>query len=266
LSGTTFETNLHSLVDDEIDDRKRAETLAKLALSPADTEKLVNWRQQNQLLRAAFAGVEAETVPLSLSLVPASRTPSRPLAGENKYPIRLREGRRVLAALFCGAAAVGVFALALWPAHMPAAVDVMPVASIDTSRRQIGLSAETVALLNHANTTAASYEMTSSGKGHRINLPDLSRAGFALLNVSVYDDAIGPVACGIYVSGARKRVALCAEHEIGDSRNAPDPARTDMRVWRQGETLYSVASEGRETDLRDMSEQIRSVMMTAAKP
>ena len=224
----------------------------------------MSWRRQNQLLRAAFAGIEAEAVPLSLSLVPTPHRVAQPFAGGGARLSRPGRGRRVLAALSCGVAAAGVFVLALWPVHMPPMVDVMPVGSLGGSR-QTGSSTEMTTLLDHASTTAATHGIVGEGKGRKIMLPDLSRAGFALMSVAVYDDAIGPVACGTYMSGGRKRMALCAEHEIGDAHARQDLADTDPRVWRQGETLYSVAGEGREADLRDMSDQIRAVM-SAAKP
>ena len=243
MSATSFEANLHSLVDDEIDDRRRADTLAKLTLSPADTEKLASWRRQNQLLRAAFAGIEAEAVPLSLSLVTPPRVVTWPLA-EPQAIARHSASRRFAAALACGLGGIAIFALALWPLHVPPALDATPVATIASTP-------DVSSLVRRTNIAA-----TSAGS-RRITLPDLGRAGLVLSSADVFNDTPAPVACGTYAGGGHRHVVLCAERTSGDTWPPADP-----RVWRRGETIYALAG-----DLGDatptLAAQIRAAMDAA---
>ncbi len=67
------EEDLHAFVDGELDAQRRKAISAFLAASPADHAKVEAWRQQNLLLRAAFAPVAHEPVPLDLSPVPCAK-------------------------------------------------------------------------------------------------------------------------------------------------------------------------------------------------
>jgi len=64
------EEDLHAFVDGETDAQTNAAILALLAASPADAARVEAWRCQNELIRASFAKIEHEPIPLSLSLTP----------------------------------------------------------------------------------------------------------------------------------------------------------------------------------------------------
>ncbi len=55
--------DLHAFVDGELPLDVRRDVEAYLAASPADAERVENWRRQVALLRVAFARVEAEPTP-----------------------------------------------------------------------------------------------------------------------------------------------------------------------------------------------------------
>jgi anti-sigma factor RsiW len=61
------EEDLHGFVDNEVDDERREVVVTHLSHTPADAARVEGWRQQNILLRAAFAQVSLEQVPVSLS-------------------------------------------------------------------------------------------------------------------------------------------------------------------------------------------------------
>ena len=74
------EEDLQALVDGELATQRRAAILAHLDASPADQAKVEAWRQQNLLLRAAFAAVAHEPVPLNLSIAPCAKVLAVPPA------------------------------------------------------------------------------------------------------------------------------------------------------------------------------------------
>gem|GEM_PF-1187072 len=70
------EEDLHAFVDGETDAQTNSLILAHLATSRADAARVENWRRQNDMIRAGFAKIEHEPIPLSLSLKPARNLPS----------------------------------------------------------------------------------------------------------------------------------------------------------------------------------------------
>ena len=250
MSAANFEANLHSLVDDEIDERKRADILAKLALSAEDAEKLVSWRRQNQLLRAAFAGIEAEAVPLSLSLVPTARPVARPFVATRQMPAGSGRGRRVAAVLACGSAAAAIVAIALWPVHMPPGIDMTPVATVVSARPDPSNALRQASLLAAAD--------PAHGPAN-VRLPDLRRVGFTMVGAFAADDAAGPIACGTYLSPANERVALCARRESDETWRFAEGRSADARLWHHGATTYSVAGDLKDADLLKVSDETRTL-------
>ncbi len=82
------EGDLHRLVDGLLDNGRLGEVLLHLKANAAEAARVAAWREQNELLRAAFAGVEEDPIPASLRLTPlrlrcvddARATASAPLA------------------------------------------------------------------------------------------------------------------------------------------------------------------------------------------
>lgn len=63
---------LHGFVDGEIEPHRRKAIENFLKTSPADAERVEGWRRQMQVIRAAFAPIEAEPAPASILLPPAT--------------------------------------------------------------------------------------------------------------------------------------------------------------------------------------------------
>lgn len=79
------EEDLHSFVDDEADAERGAAVRDFLAASPTDAARVATWRRQIETIRAAFARVETEPVPTSVSLPPPAR--------RSKFPCKLLSGQ-----------------------------------------------------------------------------------------------------------------------------------------------------------------------------
>ena len=68
--GIPGEGDLHRLVDGLLDAQRQGEVLLHLRGNAAEIAQVAAWREQNDLLKATFAGVEHEAVPASLRLTP----------------------------------------------------------------------------------------------------------------------------------------------------------------------------------------------------
>jgi anti-sigma factor RsiW len=75
------ETDLHALVDGELDPDHRRRVEDHLLLHPGDEALVEDWRRQNAALRAAFEPIALETPPLSL------RTAATRAAAQSQGPI-----------------------------------------------------------------------------------------------------------------------------------------------------------------------------------
>lgn len=75
------ETDLHALVDGELDPDHRRRVEDHLLLHPADAALVEDWRRQNAALRAAFEPIALEAPPLSL------RTAATRAAAQSQGPI-----------------------------------------------------------------------------------------------------------------------------------------------------------------------------------
>ena len=64
------ENDLHRLVDGLLDAGRMGEVLLHLKTNPPEAARVAAWREQNELLRAAFAGVQEDPIPTSLRLTP----------------------------------------------------------------------------------------------------------------------------------------------------------------------------------------------------
>lgn len=71
------ETDLHALVDGELDPDHRRRVEDHLLLHPSDAALVEDWRRQNAALRAAFEPIALETPPLSLRTA-ATRAAAQP--------------------------------------------------------------------------------------------------------------------------------------------------------------------------------------------
>ncbi len=101
------ESDLHAFVDGEIDPQRRAHLVAYLSQDPDAASKVDAWRGHGEKLRAAFAPVLDEPLPLSLSLT------LTPPAAANAGPTNFSTDRRRRGGLKIGFAAGLMLGLAL---------------------------------------------------------------------------------------------------------------------------------------------------------
>ncbi len=246
---------LHAFVDGETDAQTNAIVLAYLSASPADAAQVETWRRQNELIRATFAKIEHEPIPLSLSL-----KPSRNFRGDSPVqlvptaasspPVQLEEpsgsaktGDLIRLCVAIGIAfAVGMLAALITP-HLTSPLAELvenPTQSVATaadgslSTRTLGIAAL------HQNKNPAAIEIKAKdsaselspkdfdlepGLAHAMTGSDLSVTGFQI------STAVDPVACLFLATKAGEPLTLCREPVSG---TAGSPENLTFQVTEKG--------------------------------
>jgi anti-sigma factor RsiW len=78
------DADLNAYVDGETSPERRDEVEASLAAEPVQAARIETWRRQNEIIRAAFAKVTSEPLPLSHALALAHPPATRPEPGPRR--------------------------------------------------------------------------------------------------------------------------------------------------------------------------------------
>lgn len=267
LSALVEESDLHALVDGELDPDRRRKVEDHLLQHPEDAALVEAWRRQNAALRAAFEAVAQETPPLSLrgaaTRRPAPPPGQRPIetgavhwgrpSGSARSVRRLdeiRQSRRRQAivssalALVAGAAvaAAGLFAFTKFSvAPRPAVVS--PVTQGYAARAGVTFSTyaadeRAVEIDAGRREELAAWLRGRAGFGR---LPDLSGLGLRLLGGRVAPGVAGPAGFLLYQTAAGERLGLYFER-VDAGGAAPHPFGAPPRLaaieWRSGNMAF----------------------------
>jgi anti-sigma factor RsiW len=278
--------DLHGFVDGETPPAGREAILAFLSASPAEAARVEKWRRQNEALRAAFARVEAEHIPLSWLMAPAPKRrgfpckllskQERPAKPEPREPGARPSAQRslrpvsLLAAGFAfgmiaGIAASLIIARFLAPERAPAAGTSQTQGSAESDA--VFVSRTVSALLAFApppaSAQAADPTPDPAGAGQlptAMILPHLAGTGLRLAGVRVAPGESEQMFCLFYAKSLRAAVALCVEKATGlgptgfrKAGHFPSAAI----AWRQSGANYAIAGALPETELRTLAERAR---------
>ena len=236
---------LQGFLDGEIEPERRSAIEAFLKTSPIHAERVEGWRRQQQIIRAAFAPIEAEPAPASVLLPepssrraclhllrPCAEAPYAGLRTPARGPRFWRKGADAAGKLW-GAGARPLAAFAIFAAgavvavsgayfadrlHAPASsatVHTPAPASADHL-----LAARTVAALMsfkpqpRADASGTPLEKTHSAANQpSLIVPNLSGAGFTLVGMRAAPAGSGApddqMFCLFYAKAAEPAVALC---------------------------------------------------------
>lgn len=279
--------DLHGFVDGETEPGRRDAILRFLSASPADSARVDSWRRQNETIRAAFAGVEAEPLPASLSLAaPESRNgfPCKLLSGQERFAAKgkteagapakwpQRYGQACLLLLaFAGGIIVTIGAAILADRinapdrPLLSASDHMP-APAESDAIFIGRTVSALQSFAPSPTTTKSAapianSMAVGQDRSALILPNLSGAGLRLAGVRVAPSEFDRMFCFFYTKPTDVALALCVEkvkddgasgfHQIGHF-----PLSTID--WRQMGARYALAGALADAELRSLAEQARA--------
>ena len=232
------EADLHGLVDGNLDADRRADVLRRAAASPRDRALVEAWQDQNDLIRAAFAGVEHEPIPSTLDLRRPPQLHAMPLPAleVGAQPPRWRRAGGLAATIVVVTAGLaGSWFIAGRPDDPVASIALAPVVgSADLGERM--LADRTMSALAFGEIDPA----TPSGPAEpppTSSIPDLSSAGFTFLGAEAR--GISPrYVVFRYRDRADGRIAIGMAHaDIGD---VPPARREAGFTWRSGRISYAV--------------------------
>jgi anti-sigma factor RsiW len=224
-------------VDNRLDEDRRAAFLAHLADDPEEAERVESWSRQNDAIRAAFAGVANEPVPLWLRLgnVASERNGASGHAdfGEAPPPIEPKPIAHLVVPLKRRASrtkGISVALLAIIAAGslgLYASRDFLPLPGLMTDSHAAAPANSMHALLSRAADAYRTYaldpvhpvEIASTQQAQlerwlqrRISIPvqapDLRAEGWSLLGGRLAPGDFGPGACFVYENQTGERMGL----------------------------------------------------------
>ena len=223
-------------MNDRAAERTRAVKSSKpAAASPRDRALVEAWQDQNDIIRAAFAGVEHEPVPSALDLRRPPQLHAVPLSALSARPTapRWRRAAGVAATTTIVVAGLGgSWFIAGRPVEPPASIP--HAAFADTGERM--LADRTVSALAFGELDPAMPSGTAEPPPAS-SIPDLSPVGFTFLGAEARGVSPRYVVFR-YRDGADGRVAIgMARAEGADVA----PARRETGfTWRSGRVSYAV--------------------------
>lgn len=228
------DADLHGLVDGHIDPHRRADALRRAAASPRDRALIEAWQDQNDMIRAAFAGVEREPLPRALDLG-TPQLQAVPLTGVSP-PAEPKSARwRHVAATAATLAAVAAGLLGSWyVSSLPAEGARTSVARAPEVERM--LVDRTVAALAFGEPDAAAAP-TQSEPPPTTAIPDLSRSGFTFTAAEARGTSPKSVIFR-YRNSNDERIAIGATRTTEDD-SEPTP-RDNGFVWRSQHVAYAM--------------------------
>jgi len=269
--------DLHSYVDGEATLQRQTVIAAYLADAPLDAQRVEAWRRQNELIRTAFAKVEVEQVPVSLSLaqIGGRRGTAGGFAALHSIghetwtslppplPKRPRLSMARLPGAFLGGFCLGatlLFALWHWPVPDQA---VLGSLSEDGASPSIGLTRRAITALHaraaHVLGTNASASVPRSAQDKMQAAPDLSSEGWSIIGAGVIDDAQA-ISCFTY-AGGDEVLAFCVQPRLTAIR--PGLSSLDVEtagnlaIWRDSSAIYALAATVGGSSLRHLVARMR---------
>ncbi|MGJ0509576.1 MAG: anti-sigma factor family protein [Methylocystis sp.] len=279
------ETDLHALVDGELDAERRRRVQDHLLQTPEHAALVEDWRRQNAALRAAFEPVAHEIAPLSLRDA-ALRAPApaqgpietgaihwgRPGASRPAQRLDdIRANRRrqallsTLLTLLTGAAVAGLAALVIaGRSETPRPPIAAPFAQSYAGR----------AALTYATyaTDAHPVEIDSSRRSELVawlkarvgfaQTPDLSGLGLRMLGGRVAPGVAAPAGLLLYERADGARVGLYFER--AEAAGAPLPPRAGAGVtaieWRAAGFAFALVGPLSPEDMQAAAERAASAV------
>lgn len=258
------EEDLHGFIDNELVDERREVVLTHLSQTPADAARVEAWRQQNILLRAAFAQVSLEQVPVSLSCTFTPRLISVPSFTAGGSQARRRYARRLQR-----------HNLILTIAAFIAGICITLAAGFSVSRYMAGLGAAPtlrgsgLAVLATADLPtvhakeAAQTRLNVPGavEPALVLIPLLKSEGIELLRGEIRGRPDNPAHCLDFVDASATPIVLC----ISAAKLPPDGDFQSLTTfaanaiyWRESESIYALAAPLEHTRLLALAKRIRT--------
>ncbi len=294
------EEDLHAFVDGETDVQTNAVILAYLAAQPADAARVETWRTQNELIRASFAKIEHEPVPLSLSLTPTRNLRTDTLvqfapasaslrASEDTPQPTLKTGDLAKLCAAIGIAFAGGMIAALITPHFtnPAANfspnrSSPPAATMAADLPIQSQTLEIAALREKGGFVLSDVKGGNSKDGNEtgsklfpgdFNAPPVSLQDLAALDLSVTGFQVGsspadPALCLFLLSKAGEPLTLCLKKPgsfVNAGYHAAEAPPLRSVDWPEKTGHFALAGRLSEAALLELSQRIHTRIEASAK-
>ena len=250
-------SELHALVDGELDPARQAEVEAWLTRNPEDAKRVAGYRAQNAGMHALFDGIIDEDLP--------------PIIASELVVHRqwLHRGGAIAAgiALMIAGAVVGWVARGEMAPSNDGTTQVAQAAPpIDTKELMVRAamahtvnSDEDLHLASSENLSDTSQYMTTR-MGETVRVPQLSSLGYELIGSRVLPDTAGPAAQFVFEETDGARVTLYVRGEAADGVDITYALADDLTMFYWNDSNHSYALV-REID----DETGREALLKAAK-
>lgn len=252
------ESELHALVDGELDAARQAEVEAWLSDNPEAARRVARYRAQNAGLHALFDEVLAEEVPPTIIAA---------LAGRRRHWLPRSAAVAAGVALLVAGTAAGWFAR---DAMAPRAPDTAQVAQaqppIDT--KELMVRAAMAHLVNRdddlhmakADGTDDTGKYISTRMGEKVRVPQLASLGYHLVGSRILPDTGGPAAQFVFADPSGGRVSLYVRTEKAKGVNVTYALADDLSMFYWNDSHHSYALVRKVND-----EAGREALLKAAK-
>ncbi len=266
------ENDLHRLVDGQLDARRRGEVLLSLKSHAAEAAQVAAWRDQNSLLKTAFAGVDQDPIPASLRLTPLrlrcvddrrvedAALPPAPIA-QAAVPHPQRSAR-----LWASAGIVGLVAAAVFAASRVTSQHPQPPTSVLAAARQtdrpVAASAfegSDASRRDASGAWAGASDPPTSSDLPTAVIPDLSPVGLAFVAAMVGDR---PTHSLVFSYKDQAGSALTLSVSWSDGVGSAKAASGNALAWQRDGRSYSLSGSLDADRLAAVSDYLRSVAET----
>ena len=251
------DSELHALVDGELDPTRQAEVEAWLSENPEEARRVSRYRAQNAGLHALFDGVLDEELP--------------PIVG--KALDRRRPWGRRFAAIAAGIALLLSGALAGWVVRgvmEPGSGESVQIAEatppIDTQELMVRaamahlVNSDEDLRLASTGDDGDTSQYISTRMGDRIRVPQLSSLGYSLVGTRVLPDTDGPAAQFVFEATDGGRVTLYVRSEAARGTDITYALADDLSMFYWNDSQHSYAL------VRDIEDEGgRDALLKAAK-
>ena len=229
------EADLHAFVDGLLESERRPAVLRRLAASPADRARVEAWQSQNDLIRAAFAGIEREPLPAMLDLEPVRHL--RRVAEVETVPVipkrPARSGR-----VFAGLLSLCLVVAGLGGAWAWLAPDDLEPQTIAAASRNDTIE-ETLGGPRHRGARERRAIGTPVRRLCPGRHPDLTAAGFVMTRVAT--EPTQPISLVLHYENAdADRLVLSVAQASGATTVSPKRVG-ETYSWRQHEKAFALA-------------------------
>jgi anti-sigma factor RsiW len=242
--------DLNGFVDQELDPARQAEVASYLDAHPEVARRIVSYRKQRDLLRAALAPVVEEPVPPELNLAAMIEARKRP-------PALPRWATAAAVALFCIGAAGG---WSLRARSEPPSSGIAALAREAADSYAVYAPDHVRPVEMRAAERTQFVEWASRRLGHTLQVPDLAASGYRFMGGRVVATPHGPAALFMYDDDHGTRLVILARL-MAREQDAPMAPHAQDGVngyaWADNGVGYSLVGPATPQVLHPIANEVR---------